>query len=444
MPVRITRNGIDFRYNASGFGSAKTSVNTIIGRSPFPYRNMIINGDFSIDQRNCEQVCYYNTANTVQYTADRWALLCSKSRRIQAQVINDGPVANQQDWASGTYLYPDNTSGERVYSPKNFQKCIELKAETNYGSLASDDYFYFMQKIEGNFTKIAKFEDYQGYPAQRYLLFSCWLKTNMSNANIDMFISNDFTSLSDSNDRRFYRWLVDADSFPAEQWVRVHQLIPVDVGALGWNKWYRDHRTGLQLVFVLGAGSNYRSAASSYGSNTWYTTPAGGNPVFSNNLSFPSINLPGNVSNYLRITGAQLEYVDVLDSWEAQPSSFEIRDRNLELSLCSRYYQKSYNRSTKPGTSGVGGYFWHRDHGYSTVQRYLPWRYNSGPMRAPPILRYYGYNGTADAGYIAGTDYSGVNYGFISEHSSMFWFSNTSLPSHIDTLFHWTADAELY
>jgi hypothetical protein len=442
MPIRITRNGIDFGYGNTGIGSEKASVDTLIGRSPFPYRNMIINGDFSVDQRNCGQILTNNMGGTLQYTADRWGLLSSVPNKLQAQVINDGPLADQTT-SGGSTAYYDNTGGQYCYSPKNFQKCIELKALTNYSSLAADDYFYFMQKIEGNIIKTAKFGSPQGNPGKRYILFSCWLKTNLSinNANMDMFVCNDFTNIVSSSSRRFYRWLVTAGSgvYPVGSWVRVHQLIPVD----DTSTWYRDSRTGLQLVFVLGAGSNYRSSASTYGSNTWYTTPADGSVQLRSNAFNPSINLAGNVNNYLRITGVQLEYVDVLDSWELQPSSFEIRDQNLERSLCYRYYQKSYNTDVKPGSTNSRGYIWHRDHGYSTVQRYIPWKYTNGPMRASPVLKYYGFNGTADAGYIAGTDYTGVNYGFNGEQSSMFWFSNSSLPSHIDTLFHWTADAEL-
>lgn len=461
MPTRIRRNGIDFGYTKSmGIGNYDATASTINANSPFPYRNKIVNGEFLIDQRNAGNVSYYNTANTVQYTADRWALLCSQSRKISAQVVNDGPLSEDQrpyEQTSTSTGYWDNSANVYCWSPKNFTKCIELKSESNYSPAAAGDYYYFMQKIEGNFIRDAKFGRTQGNPAKRYLLFSCWLKTNIAYpANIDVFISNDFTNQTSASARRFYRWTISAYEpvLPARGWVRVWKYIPID-GDQGSTLWYDDYRTGLQLVFVLGAGSNYRSAASTYPNDAWHTTPSGGLVQLSNNLTSPSIDMATNVNNYLRITGVSLEYVDIVDTFDDTfPASYERRDYGLELALCHRYYQKSYSTNTRPGTSGAEGYIYFRDHAYSVEHRYLPWRYNNGPLRSTPIIRYYGYSGTINAGY-NGTvgDVTGVvsNSGHNNEHSAMFYFSsangNSSTPvlgSYLDTLFHWTADAELY
>ena len=66
------------------------------------------------------------------------------------------------------------------------------------------------------------------------------------------------------------------------------------------------------------------------------------------NRAVGQVNLASATNNYWQITGVQLEA-------NYQPTPFEQRPIGLELSLCQRYYEKSYDTDTAPGASTNNG-----------------------------------------------------------------------------------------
>jgi len=91
---------------------------------------------------------------------------------------------------------------------------------------------------------------------------------------------------------------------------------------------------GLIVNFDLGSGSNFVNTSGSWLAGNFITTS--GAVKFCNQVAGSTLN----------ITGVQLELGSV-----ATP--FEQRPYGLELSLCQRYFEKSYDITTPPGTANV-------------------------------------------------------------------------------------------
>jgi hypothetical protein len=109
------------------------------------------------------------------------------------------------------------------------------------------------------------------------------------------------------------------------------QVLPITSGT-----WYTDNQIGVSLFFDLGSSADYKGTSGAWansnligvtGASQYPTTTSGG---------------------YMCWTGVQLEQ-------NYQPTPFEQRPIGVELALCQRYYEKSYDIATAPGTStGVG------------------------------------------------------------------------------------------
>lgn len=99
--------------------------------------------------------------------------------------------------------------------------------------------------------------------------------------------------------------------------------------------WLTDTGVGIDLLFSLGAGPDALRSAGSWSSSTAQGVTGQTNVVGTSGATF-------------YITGVQLEAGSV-----ATP--FERRPYGTELALCQRYYEKSYNQNTVPGSSTASG-----------------------------------------------------------------------------------------
>ena len=110
-----------------------------------------------------------------------------------------------------------------------------------------------------------------------------------------------------------------------------------------------------------------------------------------NRISSTNINLSDNTANSFYITGVQLEM-------GATATPFEHMPIGMELSLCQRYYQKSYEAGIVPGTDISAHYRGiHFSNGVcdSSTNQNLPFTVEISPvMRAQPTLYYYTLEGT--------------------------------------------------
>jgi hypothetical protein len=117
--------------------------------------------------------------------------------------------------------------------------------------------------------------------------------------------------------------------------VRRSIVIPGDTSGT----WAKDNTTGILVLFGLAAGSAYQTTAGAWG--------AGG--FFATSLQSNFAGTAGNVAHFFDIG---------LYAASAPPSTFQVPDFASELAACERYYEKSYDLNTTPGTaSNYGGSF---------------------------------------------------------------------------------------
>jgi hypothetical protein len=187
---------------------------------------------------------------------------------------------------------------------------------------------------------------------------------------------------------------------------------------LSGSNWNTTNGGGLRIWWSYGSGSNFNTTP-----NTWQT----GNYVGTSN----QVNLMGNVSYGLGITGIQLELGSI-----ATP--FETRSFSEELALCQRYYEKSYEYSTAIGTVTQNG----MTHGIrgsgsqcSMVYYKVPKRISSTPILYSPATGTAGqcrnYNSGADQAASAAS---------VSEKSFNVGNGSASVSDIYGT--HWVSDAD--
>jgi hypothetical protein len=103
--------------------------------------------------------------------------------------------------------------------------------------------------------------------------------------------------------------------------------------------WYTNNSYGLNLIFSLGCGSTNKAASN----NAWN---AGGKLG-----AVGETDLIATTGATFYITGVQLEA-------GTTASPFEYRQYGLELTLCLRYYEKTYSQGVVPGTSTESNVEW--------------------------------------------------------------------------------------
>jgi hypothetical protein len=99
--------------------------------------------------------------------------------------------------------------------------------------------------------------------------------------------------------------------------------------------WLTDNGRGLNVIFSLGSGATLSGTSGAWATATYYSATGATSVVGTSGATF-------------YITGVQLE-----EGSTASP--FEYRQYGTEVSLCQRYYEKSYNLDVVPGTSGAAG-----------------------------------------------------------------------------------------
>jgi hypothetical protein len=200
-------------------------------------------------------------------------------------------------------------------APSGFANSIKLACTTADTSIASGELLIFRQIIEGqNLQGFAK-----GTSDAKPFAVSFYVKGNAS-ATYNCVLGDE-----DNTRQSVRQFTVGTD------WSRVELTFPADTtGAFD-----DDNAGSLEFNIWLHAGSDFTSG--SLNENVWeardFTKQASGISSF-----FDS------TDRTFFLTGVQLEVGQ-------NPTSFEIEPFANTLRKCQRYYEKSYNQGTAPGTS---------------------------------------------------------------------------------------------
>ena len=266
----------------------------------FPYRNLLINGDMQIAQRNTSVASITSSSYN---TADRWQVYASSLGTWTQSVENDAPTGS------------------------GFRKSLKMLCTTADASPASGDSLEITQIIEGQNLQAIK----KGTASAEQLTISFWVKSNVTGTYTVWIYDGDNTravakqyTISSSA-----TWEYKTITFPADT-----------TGAFD-----NDNAASLYLRFGLGFGSSWTSGTLA---STWQSYTQA-------NVGVGQTNLASATNNYWQITGVQLEVGPT-----ATP--FDFLPYDVELLRCFRYFYRlahsSHGLGTAHTTSAVYGFIY--------------------------------------------------------------------------------------
>ena len=307
-------------------GGATTTINSVTPNANNVIgKNLIINGAMQIAQRGTSTT---GVTGSNYYTCDRYKTILT---------------------GLGTWTVEQSTD-----APDGFSNSLKHSCTTADASPAAADILYLSQIIESqNLQQVAK-----GTASAKSLTCSFWVKSNKTGTYI--------VGLQEFQNTRYI-----ANSYTinaANTWEKKTITFAGDTtGTLA-----NDNSAGLYLQFYLGSGSDYSSGTLA---TSWEST-------VNVNRAVGQVNLADSTSNYINITGVQLEVGDTA-------TEFEHRPYGTELGLCERYYQEIGKTANNLWVSAQ----YNSSNWWATVQ------YRT-EMRANPTITKSG-TGTPNATYIS-------------------------------------------
>lgn len=289
----LTSNGTSVLPTWQSISGGLTSISSINTTSISGWRNRIINGAMVIDQLNEGASTTIGASATTQYVTDQW------------QIVTN----NNTDSNNFQFTVQQITSDV----PTGF--VFSLKCLTTSGGTAGDTntLSYLVQKIEGQ-----NIQDFQfgGSSAIANMALSFWVSATETGTWGG--------AIQNSAQNRSYVFSYSVNS--SGTWEKKTIIIPGDTSGT----WLTTNGIGMRIIFDLGSGSTNRNTAGSWYGAAYYGVTSG-KGINTNNEKFV-------------ITGVQLEL-------GGAASLFEYRAYPLEFMMCQRYYEKSYDIGSVPGSS---------------------------------------------------------------------------------------------
>ena len=293
-----TNNGttavtFDTSQNASFAGDISVQGGNYLSSQP-SFRNLIINGDMRINQRG-------NTTGvngSGYFGPDRW---------------------NTEETGLGTYNVEQSTD---VPTGQGFSHSLKISLATT-DTLDAGDFIRIAQRIEGQNLQQLKF----GTSSAESLTMSFWVKSNLTGTySLGMQVI-----ASPTNQIIGSTYTIDS----ANTWEKKTITIPGNTSKSIVN----DNTLGFRPYWWLVAGSNYTGT-----SNTSWA-----DQVTSAFATGHTVDFNSSTSNYINITGVQLEV-------GSQATPFEHKPYDVELARCQRYFQ-SFGGNNVAETVGQGTSF---------------------------------------------------------------------------------------
>ena len=259
-------------------GFSLPTASTINAANTFGFKNRIINGGMTIDQRNAGASVSTPTTSAWTYFLDRWAYYCTSAAKYSVQQ-NAGAVTPPAGFT-------------------NYLGVTSLAATT----VGATDVYDLRQPVEG--FNVADFG--WGTANAKTVTLSFWVRSSLTGTFGG--------TVTNSAQNRCYPFSYTISS--ANTWEQKSVTIAGDTSGT----WLTTNGAGLFLVFGLGVGSNFLGTAGAW-TGTFYVSVTGSTNVVSTN----------GATWY--ITGVQLEV-------GSQATSFDFRSITQETALCQRYYTK--------------------------------------------------------------------------------------------------------
>ena len=341
-------------------------------------RNVIINGAMQVAQRATSKTGLTNF-NNGYHTLDRFKF---------------------EESGSPSYQF---TMSQSTTSPDGFGYSLKMDCTTAQGSLGAGDTLAIQQRIEGQ--NLQQFQ--KGTSTAKQWTMSFYVRGTTTGTYICQLFDND--------NNRFVSKAYTIDT--ADTWEYKTITFPADTtGTLN-----NSNGASLLVIWYLAAGSNFTSGT--------LQTAWGGNTAA--NKAVGQVNLASSTSNDWYMTGCQLELGDTA-------TDFEHRTFADELARCERYFFKTYEYATAPGTasslaSSLGRYT-------DATQNYASLGLPSVNMRATPTVTLYNPNdGTVGEIRSDSTDHAAVGHSSIGQKGGAFVYANNSSISQSNSCLLYTS-----
>ena len=311
------------------------------------------------------------------YTVDRWQYYATQSSK-------------------GTW----QQNAGSVTPPAGFTNYLGFTSSSAYTVTASD-VFQIAQYIEGfNVADLG-----WGTASARTVTLSFWVRSSLTGTFGGALVN--------SATNRSYSFSYSISS--ANTWEQKSITIAGDTTGT----WLTNNGNGVQVNFALGVGSTYSGTSGSWAGTLYLSATGATSVVGTNGATF-------------YITGVQLE-----PGSTATP--FERRSYGQELALCQRYFQKSYNQTTVPGTGTTTGMISHLCGTSGTAAFYNTVQFGV-LMRSAPSITAYDTAGTSGKVY-RGVDGKTAATLYISDRNATIGTDDTT--NAIGFYYQYTASAEL-
>jgi hypothetical protein len=339
------------------------------------FKNRIINGGMTIDQRNAGASI---TPTNQQYSVDRWLCFVSAASKYTVQ----------RDAGS-------------VTPPVGFVDYLGITSSSAY-SVGTGEVFGIEQRIEGsNASDLA-----WGTANAKPVTLSFWVRSSLTGTFGG--------AIRNAANNRSYPFTYTISS--ANTWEYETITIPGDTSGT----WLTDTGSGPKVTFSIGTGSTYSGTAGAWSGTEFYSATGATSVLGTNGATW-------------YVTGVQLEVGTVA-------TSFDFRSIGTELALCQRYFEKSYNQATVPGTVAGSSF-------RASIQATNDYASINGifavPKRADPTTQSYNPN-TGTAGQMVADLTNITAVSITSTQLGLVIFCNNRVTSVNQFLSaHWTASAEL-
>ena len=399
MTVRVNKSSFNIREKLSELGRkfglkgselvAAETVQEARDLVSAGRRNLVYNGSMSINQRGDAT----SVTSSGYYGPDRFAT----------------------QFLGGTW-----SIGRSTDIPEGYGFKYSLEYSPSATSTDANRYFMTIYRMEGYDSQVFNY----GTPYAKDITLSFWIKCNKA-GDISVNFENE------QNPDAGYQ--TKQTIHQADTWEKKVVTIPGDTTKAF--TWTNVKAMCLEIVYSA-FGSSYNGG-----------TPTAEWSALSNNQrgTHSNIDIFDSTSNYVRITGVQLEL-------GRHATEFEHRPYSEELALCQRYCCKSYFPETSPGAGTSDG--------IQMIRNYDPNNSRSDhpagiqfpvTMRQIPSITLYSQNGTANR-YTVGNTTAGayVNQGgtisniLLKGASGIGAISfSTTVPAASFAYFHYIAEAEI-
>ena len=359
--------------------TASGSLQGPVGPSSSSLRNRIINGDMRIDQRNAGTEV--NPAVSGSYYLDRWQAAATVASKFKI-----GQNAGAVTPPTGYTNYLGSTS---------------LSAYT----VGAGETFVNQQKIEGyNISDLA-----WGTASAATVTLSFWVRSSLTGTFGG--------SLRNSGHDRSYPFSYTISV--ANTWEQKTITIAGDTSGT----WLTNNGVGISVIFSLGTGTTYSGPAGAWASTNYVSATGATSVVGTNGATW-------------YVTGVQLEVGTVATSFERQIFS-------NQLAQCQRYFCKSYDLATVPGTATNTGasataIYSAAFNGTATVSFTFPVEMRS----APTVVNYSSVNASTTGKCSSPTVDYNVN-GANADTRQAYVSATSSGGNGTQMFYQWTAAAEL-